>query len=158
MEEAAAPGKGAKGKAPAKAPPKAAKAPAAAEKAAVEEEDEAARRVLPEPRDHINRSIVQYLNHFKSKRLLKVICKDKSTDRRKRSDEEKQQMSEEIAARQEKEKETHENFLTYMENLKEKREQYKTVANEQVSKGRDEYKNILAAEMDNRNKYRDLIS
>ena len=158
MEEAAAPGKGAKGKAPAKAPPKAAKAPAAAEKAAVEEEDEAARRVLPEPRDHINRSIVQYLNHFKSKRLLKVVCKDKNTDRRKRSDEEKQQMSEEIAARQEKEKETHENFLTYMENLKEKREQYKTVANEQVSKGRDEYKNILAAEMDNRNKYRDLIS
>lgn len=67
-------------------------------------------------------------------------------------------MTEAIAARQEKEKETHENFLTYMENLKEKREQYKTVANEQVSKGRDEYKNILVGEMDNRNKYRDLIS
>ena len=89
MEEATAPGKGGKGKAPAKAPAKAAKAPAAAEKAA-EEEEEAARRVLPEPGDHINRSIVQYLNHFKSKRLIKVICKDKDTDRRKRSDEEKQ--------------------------------------------------------------------
>ena len=45
-----------------------------------------------------------------------------------------------------------------MSSLAEKREQYKTVANEQVSKGRDEYKNILAAEMDNRNKYRDMIS
>lgn len=161
IEEATAPGKGGKGKAPAKAPPKAAKAPAADKgkgDAPAEEEDESAKRILPEPVEHINREIVQYLNHFKSKRLIKVVCKDKENDRRKRSDEEKQQMAEAIVARQEKEKQTHEEFLTYMSNLAEKREKYKAVVNEVVSKGRDEYKTCLTAEMENRNKYREMIS
>lgn len=63
LEEAAAPGKKA-GKPSKQAPAKAAKAPAAAEKATIEEEDESARRVLPAPVEHINRAIVQYLNHF----------------------------------------------------------------------------------------------
>ena len=89
LEEAAAPGKKA-GKQAAKAPAKASKAPAAAEKAAVEEEDESARRVLPTPVEHINSEIVSYLNHFKSKRLIKVICKDKKAGPRTRSDEEKE--------------------------------------------------------------------
>ena len=79
--------------------PKTSKAPAAAEKAAVEEEDESARRILPAPVEHINRAIVSYLNHFQSKRLIKVICKDKKKGQRTRNDEEKKQMVEDVAKR-----------------------------------------------------------
>ena len=160
MVEAAAPGKAGKAaKALAKQPTKAGK-PADKDKAAAEnkEEDEASKRVLPEPKAHINREIVQYLNHFKSKRLIKVICKDMKNDRRKRSDEEKQGMTETINARVEKEKETHENFLKFSESLQEKREEYRKVVSDLVTKGRDNYKTVLVGEMENRNKYRELIS
>jgi len=119
MVEAAAPGKGGKGgKAPAKAPAKAAK-PGDKEKedADKKKEDEAANRVLPEPKEHINLEIVQFLNHFKSDRLIKVICKDPDTDRRKRGDEEKGEMTAAIVTRTEKEKETHDNYLKFSETL-----------------------------------------
>ena len=45
-----------------------------------------------------------------------------------------------------------------MEQLKDKREQFKTVVSEQVNKGREMYKTQLQAEMENRNKYREMIS
>lgn len=64
LEEAAAPGKKPGKQGGGKPPAKAAKPAAAAEKATIEEEDESARRVLPAPVEHINRAIVQYLNHF----------------------------------------------------------------------------------------------
>lgn len=159
MAEIAAPGKAGKGgKAPAKAPAKAAKPDKDKDDADKKKEDEAAKRVLPEPKEHINREIVQFLNHFKSKRLIKVICKDPTTDRRKRSDEEKGEMAAAIVTRTEKEKETHENYLKFSETLSEKREEYRKVVGDLVIKGRDDYKTILVGEMENRNKYRELIN
>ena len=41
-----------------------------------EEEEEYKKRVLPEPASHVNQSIVTFLNHFKSERLIKVECAD----------------------------------------------------------------------------------
>lgn len=98
------------------------------------------------------------MNHYKSKRLIKVICKDKNTDRRKRSDSEKQRMIDDVSERVEKEKNIYADYLKFSESLTEKREDYKKVVNELVTKGRDNYKNVLVGEMENRHKYRELIS
>lgn len=48
--------------------------------------EEEAPLILPEPSQHVNANIVEFLNHFKSDRLI-TVEKDVST--RKRSDEEK---------------------------------------------------------------------
>jgi len=115
------PVKGSKGKAPAKgAPVKAGKHAAVVEKH--DEEDEYNKRVLPEPEDHVNNNIVEFLNHFKSERLIRVICTEPKNDHgRKRSDEELKQMADEKAAQQAKEKESHDNFVTSRNTLKESR-------------------------------------
>ena len=71
-------------------PKKAAKGAPAPEK--TEEEEESKRRILPEPVNHVNASIVSFLDHFKSKRLIQVECVEANTNGRKRNDEEKEQM------------------------------------------------------------------
>lgn len=71
-------------------PKKAAKGAPAPEKA--EEEEELKRRILPEPANHVNASIVSFLDHFKSKRLISIECVEANTNGRKRTDEEKDQM------------------------------------------------------------------
>ena len=73
--EEAANAKGGKGKAPAKADPKK-NAKGAPPPDKQEEEDESKKRVLPEPTNHVNSSIVSFLNHFKSERLITVTCED----------------------------------------------------------------------------------
>ena len=91
-ETAADPKKGgAKG-----APPPKGKDPKAA---AVVEEDEAPKRVLPECKNHVNEQIRDFLYHFESDRRINYECSKLVA--RKRDDEEKQQ----IANDKEKEKE-----------------------------------------------------
>ena len=86
--EEAANAKGGKSKAPAKADPKKnAKGAPPPEK--TEEEDESKKRVLPEPANHVNSSIVSFLNHFKSARLISIECAEPQKNGRKRTDEEK---------------------------------------------------------------------
>lgn len=72
------------GKAPAKGAP--AKAPAKDDKAkgkgapvaVPSEEEEKNRRVLPEPSQHVNNDIRDFLLHYKSDRLIHITC-DKNT-------------------------------------------------------------------------------
>ena len=56
------------------------------EKVVIPVPEEEAPLILPEPSQHVNANIVEFLNHFKSDRLI-TVEKDVST--RKRSDEEK---------------------------------------------------------------------
>lgn len=48
--------------------------------------------MLPEPEQHVNSNIVEFLNHFKSNRLITIDCEGK--EGRKRSEEEKAQIAE----------------------------------------------------------------
>jgi len=102
--EEAAPVKGGKGgKAPAKADPKkAAKGAPPPEKA--EDEDESKKRQLPEPENHINNNIAAFLKHYKSERLIKILCPNPEKDGRKRADEEKEEMKKVNAAKRDEEK------------------------------------------------------
>lgn len=89
LEEQANAKGGAGKKAPAKADPKKGAKGAAAQPEKTEEEDESKKRVLPEPAGHVNERIVNFLNHFKSDRLILIECKDQNTKGRKRPDEER---------------------------------------------------------------------
>lgn len=79
----APPAKGApaKGAPPAKADNKA--------PVAKQEEDEKAKRILPEPGQHVNNEIRSFLLHFKSDRLIHISCDNKPVEARKRGEEEK---------------------------------------------------------------------
>mmetsp|Transcript_29242 Transcript_29242/g.36313 ORF Transcript_29242/g.36313 Transcript_29242/m.36313 type:complete len:182 (+) Transcript_29242:1732-2277(+) len=99
--------KGGKGKAPAKADPKKAGKGAPAE-AKAEEEDESKKRVLPEPVSHVNSSIVSFLKHFKSARLIEIPCAEQNENGRKRSDDEKEEMRVKAQETREEERATHE--------------------------------------------------
>ena len=96
-----------KGKAPAKADPKkGGKGAPVPEKS--EEEDESKKRVLPEPASHVNQSIVSFLDHFKTDRLILIECLNPNTNGRKRTDEEKEDMLRENQTKREEERATHE--------------------------------------------------
>jgi len=45
--------------------------------------------VLPQPENHVNTNIIEFLNHFKKNRLIEVPCEDPDKLGRKRSDSEK---------------------------------------------------------------------
>ena len=55
----------------------------------VVEEDEKAKRILPEPHQHVNNEIRSFLFHFKSDRLIHIICENKPQQARKRGEKEK---------------------------------------------------------------------
>ena len=149
--------KGGKGKAPAKPDPKkAAKGAPVAEK--TEEEEESKRRVLPEPASHVNSSIVSFLDHFKSERLIQITCKEANTNGHKRTDEEKESMRTENQAKREEERATHEQQMTHSAEMVQKRDSFRQAIFEQVTKGRSEYKEHLVERMEQRNGYRELIA
>ncbi len=83
MKGGKAPAKGAPAKgAPAKPDPK--KAPVVA---VPDENEEKNKRPLPEPHQHVNQEIRDFLLHFKSDRLIHISC-DKATQARQREPEE----------------------------------------------------------------------
>ena len=49
--------------------------------------DESLKRVLPEPSQHVNNEIVDFLRHFKSDRLIMMGCEREQA--RKREDQER---------------------------------------------------------------------
>lgn len=58
----------------------------------VDAKDEKNMLVLPEPENHVNNEIKEFLRHFKRERLIHITCEDKDNEARKRSDEEKEQI------------------------------------------------------------------
>ena len=114
--------------------------------------------MLPEPASHVNQSIVTFLNHFKSERLIKVECADPDKDGRKRTDEEKETMNADNQTRREEEKAQQEKYLQDTADMVQKRDSYKTTIFELVAKGRTAYKEKLMTRMDQRNSYREMIS
>jgi hypothetical protein len=90
VDPKAAGGKGApagKGAPPAKGAP--AKGAEAQPKVLSKEEEEKNKRVLPEPFQHVNNEIREFLFHFKSDRLIQITCDNKLLQARKRGEEEK---------------------------------------------------------------------
>ena len=90
VDPKAAGGKGApagKGAPPAKGAP--AKGAEAQPKAVSKEEEEKNKRILPEPFQHVNNEIREFLFHFKSDRLIQITCDNKLLQARKRGEEEK---------------------------------------------------------------------
>jgi len=71
-------------------------------------EEEEPQLQLPEPEQHVNSNIVDFLNHFKSSRLITVESCGKD---RKRSEEEKQQIADDKTAQREQEKQFYEQVL-----------------------------------------------
>lgn len=53
------------------------------------EEEEKNKRILPEPFQHVNNEIREFLFHFKSDRLIQITCDNKALQARKRGEEEK---------------------------------------------------------------------
>jgi len=93
LEEQAAGAKGKKPPAPAKdAGKKPAKGDSKEEKVKVPvpAPEEEAPLMLPEPDQHVNSNIVEFLNHFKSQRLIEI---DDTSSTRKRCDDEKKQIA-----------------------------------------------------------------
>ena len=125
MEEQQTAGKGAKGKAPAKPDPKKAAKGAPAAEAKQEEEDESKKRVLPEPSSHVSSSIVSFLEHFKSARLIEIPCPNQNENGRKRSDEEKDQMRVKAQETREEEKATHEQHMAHAAEMVGKRDSFR---------------------------------
>ena len=77
LEEALANTKGAKGKpaAPAKPDPKKGAKPAEKEKTITQEEEvKIPERPLPDPEQHVNAKIVEFLHHLYAPRLIKIEC------------------------------------------------------------------------------------
>ena len=152
--------KGGKAKPPAKADAKkgaaASKGAAAVEK--TEEDDESKKRVLPEPANHVNASIVSFLNHFKSARLITIDCVNPNENGSKRTDKEKEIISEKNLAKREEERASHEKYMTHQAEMVHKRDQFRSAIFEQVSKGRSLYKEGMVGRMEARNRYRELIA
>ena len=110
---------------------------------------------MPEPDQHVNSNIVQFLNHFKSNRLITISCDGK--DGRKRSEEEKAQIADNKAAQRENENQFSAQILADRDADKELREKVKKEAIVQVAADRTSYKEALGETIDARNKYRDKI-
>ena len=87
-----------------------AKAPAPGSKAKKEEvvqpivEDEYKTRIMPLPENHVNVSIIEYLNHFKQNRLIEVPCPEPDKLGRKRSDSEKLKITQDMKEKKEEQK------------------------------------------------------
>lgn len=148
-----------------KAPPPKKEDPKAKGKGATEEkpkvpiappEDEQTLQ-LPEPEQHVNASIVEFLDHFKSQRLIMVPEPDSASKQRKRGEEEKEQLKEDKNAQREVEKQFYEQVLSNRDEVKEQREKFKKEAQVQVASDRTSYKEKLGETIDARNKYRDKI-
>jgi len=77
---------------------------------------------LPEPGSHVNANIVEFLNQFKSSRLI-VIEKDKEI--KKRSDSEKMRIVTDKKVQRENEKAFHDAIIADREMDKEQREAFK---------------------------------
>ena len=100
--------KGGGKKAPAKPDPKKAAGKGAATEQKVEEEDESKKRVLPEPASHVNSSIVSFLEHFKSARLIEIPCANQNENGYKRTEDEKEEIKVKAQETREEERATHE--------------------------------------------------
>ena len=64
--------------------------------------------MLPEPASHVNTSIVSFLEHFKSARLIEIPCPSQNENGYKRSEDEKEEMKVKAAETREEERATHE--------------------------------------------------
>ena len=110
---------------------------------------------LPEPDQHVNSNIVEFLQHFKSQRLI-TLC-DNESEVRVRSAEEKRQEAEAKAIQREEEKQFYESVLAEREEQKERREAFKKDTQAQIAAERSNYKESLGKSLDERNKYREKI-
>ena len=143
--------------APAKgAPP--AKADASKAPVAKQEEDEKAKRILPEPSQHVNLEIKSFLLHFKSDRLIHIACDNKPVEARKRGEEEKVQLIEQRTKERDVALKEIDIETQARENNKEVREKMKQEVFGGIEKERGEFKEKMSSIMSERNKYRDLIA
>jgi hypothetical protein len=110
---------------------------------------------LPEPDQHVNANIVEFLQHFKSQRLI-TLC-DNESEVRVRSAEEKKQEAEAKTKQREEEKQFYESVLAEREEQKERREAFKKDTQAEIAAERSNYKESLGKSLDERNKYREKI-
>jgi len=96
--------------------------------------------VLPEPSSHVNSSIVTFLKHFKSARLIEIPCSNQNDNGFKRTDEEKDQMKTKAQEVREEERATHEQQMAHAAEMVGKRDAFRQAVFEQVTKGRVDYK------------------
>ena len=114
--------------------------------------------MLPEPASHVNSSIVSFLEHFKSARLIEIPCENQNENGYKRTEEEKEEIKVKATETREEERATHEQHMQHASDMVGKRESFRQAIFVQVSKGRSDYKEQLGQRMDQRNAYRDLIA
>lgn len=104
--------------------------------------------MLPEPANHVNSSIVSFLKHFKSARLIEIPCKDQNENGRKRSDQEKETMKAKAMEVREEERAAHEKDMVHAQELVHKRQAFREAIFAQMAKGRTEYKEQLGKRME----------
>ena len=113
---------------------------------------------MPQPENHVNNEILEYLNHFNKSRLIEVPCANPDESGRKRSDSEKARLINQTKEAREEQKQLHEKHVHEMKQLQESRDQFKSRVFGLVDESRGSYKKDLQENMVERNKYRDLIS
>lgn len=74
-------------------------------------EDLTPKVVLPEPTEHINSNIVDFLEHYKAPRLIQIQCANPDKEGHKRSDDEKASLIECANQLRENERSEHESVL-----------------------------------------------
>ena len=102
----------------------------------------------------MNANIVEFLQHFESKRMIQVAT---GATPRKRTEEEKQQIADDKLKLKEEEKAAFEKVVQDREREKEERETFKKEAFLQVASDRTSYKDELGKSIEQRNKYRERI-
>ena len=95
---------------------------------------------LPDPASHVNANIVEFLNHFKSSRLITI---EQPNQIRKRSDSEKARIAADKKVQRENEKAFHDAIIMDREADKEHREAFKKEVVQQVQAERTQYKEKL---------------
>lgn len=106
---------------------------------------------------HVNNNVVDFLNHFKADRLIRVICEDPDKNGRKRSESEKAKIHEECQKQREEEKEIYDKLNEDRDTHKQNREVFKEKVLGVVNEGRNSYKEQLAEAINKRNGYREMI-
>lgn len=156
MEEATTDKKGKKAPPPKKDDKKGAKG-APASTPIEPEEDVKPKQVFPEPEDHVNANIVEFLKHFKSERLIEIQCANPEKDGRKRSDEEKEQILEAAKKQREEECQVQEAIIARRDEMKTTREAFKANQTQKIVSDREAFKSELSQTIEKRNSYREMI-
>ena len=73
------------------------------------------KQVFPEPENHVNANIVDFLKHFKRERLIQINCANPDKDGVKRSDDEKKKICESANMQREEECKVHESVISARE-------------------------------------------